>query len=401
MSIVIGTGLLASASVNIAHASPTNTLAGNKAGNSLTTGSHNSAFGATALQANQKGDFNTAVGYGALRSTTGSDNVAVGNQALFENKAGGFNVAVGDGALKNVVSGSSNIGLGEDAGFNITNGDNNVCIANQGAAGQSGVIRIGTDGTHSTTLLAGNVGIGTGQPNTKLHVIGSDLFIGRAKSGRFAGAAGFDFNSNSSGNGFMIEQVSGESAGIYFDADSIKMWSAGDNNRLLSILDEDSMTEQFAIDGGGNAIANGVTLTSSRRFKENVAPIGNALEKVMKLQGVTFDWNKDRGGKSDIGFIAEDLGKILPELVLWEKNGTDAVGIEYANVTAVAVEALKELKAQKDQEISALTAANHVLEKRVEMLEARDRVRETRLTRLENALDKGQPIPVNALIERQ
>src|SRR5207244_2565690 len=77
----------------------------------------------------------------------------------------GFNVAVGDGALFN-TTGSGNIGIGEDGGFNLTVGDNNICIGHQGVAGQAGIIRIGTSGTHTATFLTGVInGDGSGLTN--------------------------------------------------------------------------------------------------------------------------------------------------------------------------------------------------------------------------------------------
>jgi hypothetical protein len=232
--------------------------------------------------------------------------------------------------------------------------------------------------------------------NGNLTADGSQLFMGRSKTGKFFGAANFDFNSsNPATDGLLIEQGYthsaglNESAGIYLDADSISMWSPGDGGRLLRLYDEDGMIERFYIDGGGNVFGTSFTSTSSRRFKENIAPIGNALDKVMHLQGVTFDWTKDKGhkhsmaGKHSIGFIAEDFANVLPELVAWENNGKDAVGLDYDKITAVTVEAIKELKAQKDQEIEALKKKNAEMESRLAELEAKDKARELRFSVLE------------------
>jgi hypothetical protein len=371
-----------------------NTTGSNNTGNGTqalfrnTTGVFNTATGSGSLASNTMANANTADGFQTLfRTTTGSNNTANGHQALYNNTTGHSNTADGFRALYGNTIGVNNIALGREAGKNLTTGNNNIDIGSVGLAGESGIIRIGTLGTHTDTFLTSN-----------FHVATSELFIGESRIGHFDGAFNFTFDPGApSEPGFVIEQSLGsESAGIHMDGNSITMWSPGDNNRLLRILDEDGMIERCYVDGSGNVVANGVMLTSSRRFKQNVTPIANALGKVSRLQGVTFDWVKDHGGKSDIGFVAEDVAKVLPELVLWEANGKDAVGLEYANMTAVAVEAIKELKAQKDEEIAALKAANAALEKKMASyneklaaLEARDQAREARLTRLE--LNKAAP----------
>ena len=149
----IATCLLMAASVQFS-AAQTNTATGINAGKKTTSGKHNTSDGFRALISNRTGSFNTAAGSNALASSNGSNNVALGFKALFKNKVGGFNVALGDGALLNNRVGSANIALGEDAGFNII-GSNNICIANKGLAADSGIIRIGTDGVHNNTFIAG------------------------------------------------------------------------------------------------------------------------------------------------------------------------------------------------------------------------------------------------------
>ena len=77
--------------------------------------------------------------------------------------------------------------------------------------------------------------------------------------------------------------------------------------------------------------------------------ISNALDKVSRLQGVYYDWKGDTGGKHDIGFIAEDVGKVLPELVSWDADGENASGMDYARVNALLVEAIKEQQKEIDE----------------------------------------------------
>ncbi|MDZ7291385.1 MAG: tail fiber domain-containing protein [candidate division KSB1 bacterium] len=91
-------------------------------------------------------------------------------------------------------------------------------------------------------------------------------------------------------------------------------------------------------------IADAWTTYSSRRWKTNIKPIAGALAKVQRLRGVAFDWKAD--GKHDIGLIAEEVGKVIPEVVAYEANGTDAKSVDYPRLVAVLIEAMKEQQKQ-------------------------------------------------------
>lgn len=102
----------------------------------------------------------------------------------------------------------------------------------------------------------------------------------------------------------------------------------------------------------GNVTVNGtlsvtdLVETSSIRFKENVQPLQNAFEKLSQLQGVSYDWKEN--GKEDIGFIAEEVEKVLPQIV--EKNEEGVVeGMNYGRLTALLVEVVKSQQAQIDE----------------------------------------------------
>jgi hypothetical protein len=87
------------------------------------------------------------------------------------------------------------------------------------------------------------------------------------------------------------------------------------------------------------------TATSDGRLKENVCPLQNSLDKVMQLRGVTFTWKNNPEYGIRIGFIAQEFEKIIPELVF--TNEVDGYkGINYAEVSAVLVEAIKEQQKQ-------------------------------------------------------
>jgi hypothetical protein len=96
--------------------------------------------------------------------------------------------------------------------------------------------------------------------------------------------------------------------------------------------------------GQGSAFADGWSTYSSRRFKTNIQTLPNALAKVEKMRGVSYDLKAT--GKHEIGVIAEEVGAVVPEVVTWEANGKDAKGVDYARLTALLIEATKEQQAE-------------------------------------------------------
>ena len=112
-----------------------------------------------------------------------------------------------------------------------------------------------------------------------------------------------------------------------------------------------SSTVTFAeVRSSGDVIAY---YSSDLALKENINPISNALDKVSQLGGYSFDWKdthlEDRGGlddmfvkKSDVGIIAQEVQKVLPEAVGKREDGT--LGVRYELLVPLLVESIKELK---------------------------------------------------------
>ena len=114
---------------------------------------------------------------------------------------------------------------------------------------------------------------------------------------------------------------------------------------------------QFYVTNVGNVYAKGDVTAfqannmSDIRLKKDVKPIENALDIVDKLNGVTFTWKRD--DKKSLGFIAQDVEKVVPELVE-DKPAIDDPDtlhktVNYANMVAILTEAVKELKEEIDQ----------------------------------------------------
>jgi hypothetical protein len=104
----------------------------------------------------------------------------------------------------------------------------------------------------------------------------------------------------------------------------------------------------------GNCYATQFYVPSDIRLKNDIQPLDNTLEKIMKLRGVTFKYNNDVSGKKQIGFIAQELEEIFPELVTTGEDGFK--GVSYSNVTAVLLEGIKQQQKQIEDLNSRLTA---------------------------------------------
>jgi hypothetical protein len=104
----------------------------------------------------------------------------------------------------------------------------------------------------------------------------------------------------------------------------------------------------------GDITANSIAGTSDIRFKTNIRPVINALEKVKALRGVYFNWNqiafpeKEFGAQDELGFIAQEVEKIIPEIVSKDKTSEEYRSVKYDKLVALLVEAIKEQQKQID-----------------------------------------------------
>ena len=127
-------------------------------------------------------------------------------------------------------------------------------------------------------------------------------------------------------------------------------------DRYLKVERNASNTNFVAVGGGITATGNVTAFFSSdERLKENIIPIGNALQKIEKLDGVEFDWTdeyiqKESNGKGedsyfvrkhDVGLIAQQVQKILPEVVAERTDGY--LAIKYDRIVPLLVQCIKEL----------------------------------------------------------
>lgn len=130
-------------------------------------------------------------------------------------------------------------------------------------------------------------------------------------------------------------------------------------------------TPSVALDVAGEAHATDFVATSDMRFKEEVAPIDNTLDKVMRLQGVYFKWNQSyrevlKGSNTNrrqVGVIAQQVREVLPEVVsaLGDESGGGYLGVDCSRLTAVTIEAMKEQQKQIQQLLERIsTLEGHV-----------------------------------------
>ncbi len=258
------------------------TAVGFDAASTLTTSDFHTVVGFEALDAVQTSDGSTVMGYTAGTSATSAEGFsAYGYQAGLSITIGDRNSLFGYQSGVAIEDGQNNSLYGYIAGDDIVSGDENTIMGF--AAGSGGDI--------SGTVIIGNL---VGLNNTASNVL-------------------------------MIDNTSDATPLIWgdFDADSVII-----NGDLRAI----------GYSGGANAWVD----ESDRRLKKNIKPITNGLDIIKGLQGVRFEWKDGRMAGQQVGFIAQDVQKVLPEVV----SGIDPLGLQTARITAVLVEAIKEQQKQ-------------------------------------------------------
>jgi hypothetical protein len=151
------------------------------------------------------------------------------------------------------------------------------------------------------------------------------------------------------------------------DSAKLQAYSTGGNSAFMSFhrgghyainfgLDDDNVmrmggwsagADLFQMDMSGNLTMKGdVIAFSDARVKTNVQTIEGALEKTLKLRGVTYNRIDHSDTSTKLGVIAQEVLEIIPEVVSQDNNGT--YGVSYGNIVGLLIEAIKEQQAQID-----------------------------------------------------
>jgi hypothetical protein len=281
---------------------------------------------------------------GGLDNTAGNAATVGGGVA---NTASGFASTVAGGYFNTASGERATVGGGS---LNTAAGIYSFAAGRQAKANHEGVFVWGdsTDADFASTAVnqfliraAGGVGIGTNSPGAALHVVGAE----------------------NNGTTATLKITSGTQS-LLLDGNEI------DSDTTL-VLNNNSANNVLLANGGGrvgidivpastyklhvNGVVAGVgnyVNASDGRYKMNIATFPDALDAILNLRGVTFDWkradfpNMHFSEGRQIGFIAQEVETVLPELVLTDANGYKSVA--YTNVVPVLVEAVKALKKEND-----------------------------------------------------
>lgn len=149
----------------------------------------------------------------------------------------------------------------------------------------------------------------------------------------------------------------GAGTGVTVSADSISIGQpvgTGDTVQFakVGVGGASDATYELKVTGDIGATGDIVAYVSSdERLKNNVELISNPIEKVQSLKGVTWEWNElaSEAAKQSpsVGVIAQDVEKVLPQLVHDRENGFK--GVDYAKLTGLLIEAIKEQQKQIDE----------------------------------------------------
>ena len=366
-----------------------NTFLGFWAGRENTVGRNNTFLGASSGSKNTYGGYNTTVGKSAgYYNTSGDYNTFLGALSGFGNTSGDKNTLIGRDAGYYNQTGSHNTFLGYDAGnpFGVDSLDRAIAIGYKTRVSCHQCGAVGGVGTEAVKL-----GIGTSNPQRRLHLItnpSAPQVRMEDNRGYFEFWAGDDFHIQDEGGNKLFIKGSGSTDGnigmgttnpqrkLHLltnpSAPQLRMgdsqgyfelWAGGDfviheegvaisrisikgsgaYNGNVGISDDSPMCK---LDVAGTVCSNGTTLTSDRRFKKDIEPLKDVIQKLLKVEGVSYLFRQSefpdhnfRGGRH-LGVVAQDLEKIFPELVITFKDGYKTVN--YNGLIPLLIEGFKE-----------------------------------------------------------
>jgi len=242
-----------------------------------------------------------------------------------------------------------------------------IGIPNQGGFAIGSLYAINSTNGDGILTVSNNIGLGTQTPTAQLHTTGSVKFQGLVTGGTPNNIVSIDANgqlwrsplvsgvqNNCSVSNFLVKSSptspnldcsqlydDGTSVGIGVSSGFSYTWPGGLTG---SDLPPTSGTLKLAIDGVTRALA--YFATSDKRYKKNISPIKDALSKIKSLQGVSYLWDKQNHPEMNfndapqIGFIAQDVEKIIPEAVMKDNNGY--YSMNYSTLIPILNEAIKE-----------------------------------------------------------
>jgi hypothetical protein len=225
----------------------------------------------------------------------------------------------------------------------------------------TGTMAWGTNNTTRMFLLSdGKLGIGNSSPGSTLTVGSTDgtvpgeITLNPTAASNEGGQINFKRSLNGSTVDWSIDQYGTSAADARF-----RIFNTSELNGMVikenGFIGMGNSAPTVRLQVTGDIIANSIAGSSDSRFKTNISPITNSLQKVLALRGVHFNWNTTAfpermfSDKKTIGFIAQEVEKVVPEIVQTENTPEQYKSVHYDKVVALLVEAIKEQQKQINQ----------------------------------------------------